>query len=215
MKTCLLIAAALALGLNLAACAAKPPEAPKPSQGMADTFKPCTWSEVKGETLSIWAYACPAEFSHIHIVADDTLPGFALVGDGGEPGVQTYTPVIRTFAKDASAPIDAILPDIRKLSPGEHIDACTLQPAQNPFDPDHSTRKLFELAPTGAAKTAWDKAVQGNADMAPPCGDMGVTYSGIHLFEVMTDDPARVVYVDYGSEIQNFDTTTLKALKAN
>ncbi len=211
MKSCIAILAVLAL----TACAAKPPEAPKPGREFADTFKPCTWGEVRGKTLSIWSYACPADFSHVHLVADDTLPGFAIVSDGAEPGIQTYTPVIRTFAKDASAPIEAILPEVRKISPGEHVATCTLQPAQDPLDPDHSKRKLFELAPTGAVKTAWDKAVQGNADMVPPCGDMGVTYSGNHVFEVMTDDPARVVYIDYGSEIQIFDTNTLKALKAN
>jgi hypothetical protein len=210
MKSCLAIAAILAL----TACA-KPPEAPKPAQGLADTFKGCTWGEVRGKSLSIWAYACPAEFSHIHLVADETLPGFGLVGDGAEAGSLSYSPVIRTFAKEASAPIDAILPEIRKLSPGEHTDTCTLQPAKDPLDPDHSTRKLFELAPTGATKTAWDKAAQGNADMAPPCGEMGVSYAGDRLFEIMPDDPARVTFIEYGSEIQIFDVTTLKALKAN
>lgn len=211
MKSYFAIAALLAL----TACAAKPPEAPKPPQGLADTFKGCTWGEVKGKTLSIWSYACPAEFSHIHLVADETLPGFGLVGDGAEPGSLSYSPVIRTFAKDAAAPIDAILPAIRKLSPGQHTDTCTLQPAADPLDPDHSKRKLFELAPTGVVKTAWDKASQGNADMAPPCGEMGVSHAGDRLFEVMPDDPTRVTFIEYGSEIQIFDVTTLKALKAN
>ncbi|HVZ30333.1 MAG TPA: hypothetical protein VG839_08060 [Asticcacaulis sp.] len=209
MKSYLAIAAVLVL----TACA-KAPEAPKPQQYMADTFKGCTWGEVRGKTLSIWSYACGPDSSHIHLVADDTLPGFGLVGDGGEPGVQTYTPVIRTYAKEASAPIDAILPEIRKLSPGPHTDTCTLQAAADPLDPDHSKRKLFQLAPTGAAKTAWDKAEQ-TGDGTPPCGEMGVSFAGDRLFEVMADDPARVVYIDYGSEVQIFDTTTLKALKAN
>jgi hypothetical protein len=210
MKIYIAIAAVLALS----ACAAKPPESPKPGQAMAETFKGCTWGEVKGKTLSIWSYACGPDASHIHLVADESLPGFGLVSDGGEPGVQSYTPVIRTFGKDAAAPIDVILPEIRKLSPGAHTDTCTLQPAKDPLDPDHSTRKLYEFAPTGAAKTAWDKTVQ-TGEGEPQCGEIGVSFAGDRLFEVMPDDPTRVVYIDYGSEIQIFDTTTLKALKAN
>jgi hypothetical protein len=42
---------------------------------------------------------------------------------------------------------------------------------------------------------------------------MGVGFVGDRVFQVMADDPTKVVYIDYGSEIQIFDTATLKSLK--
>ena len=201
------------LVLTLSACSVKLASPPAPSQAMLDTFRGCTWHEVAGKTLSIWSFACGPDSSSIHLVADETLPGFALVSDAGEAGM-TYTPVIRTFAKTKDETIDAILPQIRKASPGPQTATCALIPAADPLDPEHSTRKLFQFAPTGAAKAVWDNNEKTGGDGTPPCGEMGVSFAGDRLFEVMDDDPARVVYIDYGSEIQIFDTTTLKALPA-
>ena len=201
------------LALVVAACSPKPGLAPAPTQAAADTFKGCTWKEVRGKTLSIWAFACGPDSSSIHLLADDNLPGFALVSGNGNDG-GSYTPVIRTFAKDSNAPIEAVLPQVRKISPGPQTTACAFEPAQDPLNPDYSKRKLYQLAPTGAAKVAWDQTIKtGEGDATPPCGAMGVAMDGDRVFEVMPDDPGHVVYIDYGSEIQVFDTNTLKTLK--
>ncbi len=205
--------AGVAALLALAACSQpKKAELPKPPQAMDDTFKACKWMEVKGETLAMNAYACGPDFGNVHLVADDTLPGFALV-EGNGPDAMTYRPVVRIFTKPKDAGIDAILPEIRKLSPGPATATCTLQPAADPLDPDHPTRKLFELAPTGAAKAAWDKAVAVEPQDVMPCGPLGVGTAGDRLFEVMADDPTKVSYIDYGSEIQPFDARSLRVLK--
>ncbi len=202
--------------LWLVSCSPKPASAPAPTQAAADTFKGCTWQQVGGRTLTIWSYACGPDSNGIHLVADETLPGFALVGNGSGSGEGSYQPVIRTFAKDAGAAIDVVLPQVRKLSPGPETATCAFEPAQDPLNPDFSKRKLYQLAPTGAAKATWDQTVKtGDGDATPPCGDMGVAMDGDRLFEVMPDDPTHVVYIDYGSEIQIFDTNTLKTVKAN
>ncbi|ESQ87712.1 hypothetical protein ABAC460_18740 [Asticcacaulis sp. AC460] len=196
----------------LAGCSAAPKtEAPKPSQAAAETFTGCEWQEVKGKTLSIWSYACGPSFGGIRLVADDSLPGFSLKMDG-ESGSTVIQPVIRTFTKAADAPIESILPQIQTLSPGKDTATCALVLAQDPTA-DPSSRKLYELAPTGDAKARWDKNVGTGEDPTPPCGDLGVAFAGNQVFEVMPDDPTRVVYINYGSEIQIFDTSTLKVLK--
>ena len=198
--------------LALAACSpSKKTEALKAPQAMDDTFKACKYMEVKGETLAMNGYACGPDFGNVHLVADESLPGFGLVEGSGD--TMTYRPVVRVFAKARDAGIDAILPEIRKLSPGPVTASCTLQPAADPLDPDHP-RKLFELAPTGPAKTVWDQTVKtGEGDATPPCGAMGTSFAGSRLFEVMADDPTKVSYIDYGSEIQPFDAKSLRVIK--
>ena len=197
--------------LALAACSpSKKTEALK-AQAMDNTFKACKYMEVKGETLAMNGYACGPDFGNVHLVADESLPGFGLVEGSGD--AMTYRAVVRVFAKAKDASIDSILSDVRKLSPGAATAGCTLQPAADPLDPDHP-RKLFELAPTGAAKTVWDTTVKtGEGDATPPCGPMGVAFDGSRLFEVMADDPTKVSYIDYGSEIQPFDAKSLRVLK--
>lgn len=200
--------------LAVAACSAPPSNPPAPTQAAADTFKGCAWQEVTGKTLSIWSYACGADSSHIHLVADETLPGFALVSDVGGDSM-SYQPVIRTFAKDQAAAIEAILPQVRTLSPGPQTATCAFEPGPDPLNPDFSKRKLYQLAPTGAAEAKWDETVKtGEGDATPPCGPMGVAMDGDRVFEVMPDDPTHVVYIDYGSEIQIFDTNTLRTVGA-
>ena len=210
MKSIVSIIAILALAGCSPPKADKLPEAPK---AMADTFHGCTWQTVTGKGLAINAYACGADSSHIHMVADDTLPGFALVSDSGQDGAMSYQPVIQVFTKAKDAPIDAILPQIRQLSPGPHTATCALVPATDPLDPDHSQRKLYQFAPIGADKIAWDKAEQTGGDGTPPCGAMGIAFAGDRIFEVMPDDPTRVSYIDYGSEIQIFDASSLRIVK--
>lgn len=199
--------------LALAACSQpKKAELPKPPQAMDDTFKACKWMAVKGETLAMNGYTCGPDFGSVHLVADETLPGFALV-EGSGPDAMTYRVVVRVFTKPKEAAIDAILPEIRKLSPGPSTATCTLQPSADPLDPDHSKRKLYHLAPTGAAKIAWDKNEATGGDGTPPCGALGVSFAGDRLFEVMADDATKVSYIDYGSEIQPFDATSLRSVK--
>ncbi len=199
----------------MAACAPKPSAPPAPMQAAADTFKGCTWQQVTGKTLSIWSFACGPDSSNLHMVADETLPGFALVSHRADDDSGSYSPVIRTFAKAADAPVESILPQVRLASPGPETAACAFETGQDPLNPDYSRRKLYQLAPTGAAKAKWDQTVKtGEGDATPPCGAMGVAMDGDRVFEVMPDDPTHVVYIDYGSEIQVFDTNTLRTVKA-
>ena len=204
--------AVIAMSLGLAACGphtkpssspinvAKAPD-PAPIAVARDTFKGCTWQKVQGARLSIWSFACGPDMGSTHLIADDKVDGFDLTANG------EGRMVIRTFAKAANAPVDAILPAVKAASPGKDTQTCALVPVPT-FDA--WSGQLYDLEPTGAAKAAYDKA-NAVEPQEPPCGDLGIGPDGDRFFAVMKDDPTRVVYVDMGSEIQIFDPNTLKA----
>lgn len=177
--------------------------APKPSEAMAQTFSGCTWEEVKGATASVWSYACGEGHGSIGLAADDALPGFVIRStDPAAPGQST---AIRFFSKPADAPIDAILPAVRAASPGSATATCAFEPATGV---DHAGKQRFVFAPTGPAKAAYDLANRGPDAPEPPCGVMGPAPSGDRTFEVIAPD--TVAFIEWGSEIQNFDASTLK-----
>ncbi|MDP2009229.1 MAG: hypothetical protein Q8K11_03530 [Phenylobacterium sp.] len=189
--------------------AAEPPAAPPTAVvsvlRSAPEFAACAWQEVKGAKLAIQAFACGPEQGGQHIEADDSLPGFQLVYDG--PPTERR-PVVRTFAKPADAPLEAILPAIRAASPGPHAATCAFAPAQGYDDKD---KGRFVLEPTGAAKASWEASLAVEPG-DPPCGPMGVSAAGNRYFKVMPSHPDLVVYADVGSEIQIFDPETLRVI---
>ena len=174
---------------------------PKPLQAAVDTFKGCTWEKVSGAHLSIWSFQCGGAPGNQRLVPNDRLGGFDLASKGSE-----NNNVIRSFTIPAGAAIDAALPAIRAASPGKDTATCALVPGPA-FDAWNA--RIYELAPTGAAKAAYDKA-NAVEPQAPPCGDLGIAPDGDRFFTVMAADPTRVLYVDMGSEIQPFDPNTLQ-----
>ena len=186
-----------ALALSLVAIAPAASRAASPPPEFAD----CTLETVKDATLSIESYRCP----NAKLVADDKLPGFQLESNGSR------RLAIRAFRKAAGAPIAAALAAIRKASPGPHTGACVLKPMQDNEKKIIANR--FELSPTGTAAKAWDKAQLAGGDAKPPCGALGVQPAGDLYFQVMPDDPATVLFLDMGSEIQIFDPASLKTIK--
>ncbi|MES2725212.1 MAG: hypothetical protein V4656_18825 [Pseudomonadota bacterium] len=189
--------------------AAKPPAAPPAAAGSAlrsaPEFAACAWQEVRGAKLAMQAFACGPEQGGQHIEADDGLPGFQLVHDGSPA---ERRPVVRTFAKPADAPLEAILPAIRAASPGPHSATCAFAPAQGH---DHKDKGRFVLEPTGAAKASWEASLAVEPG-EPPCGALGVSAAGDRYFKVMPGHPDLVVYADMGSEIQIFDPETLRVI---
>lgn len=182
--------------------------APQPSQGMAETFSNCTWGEVKGATASIWSFACGADAGNVRLAADDALPGFVIEStDPAAPGRRT---AIRIFAKPADAPIDAILDAVRAASPGPQSATCAFAPAQGV---DHAGRPRFMFTPVGEARAAYDLAVTSDNIPEPPCGAFGPSEAGDRVFEIIAPD--KVAYIDFGSEIQIFDASTLKVVEAH
>lgn len=212
--------AMMAMGLAAALAACSPGDtkkvdphaiaAPTPSNTMAETFGThCTWGEVKGATLSIWSYACGPEGGDVRLVADDAVPGFrfeSAAANGADLGIP-----IRVFTKPADAPIDAVLPAVRAASPGPATDTCVFAPTTGVDDAGHGR---FNLVPTGASKTAWESSITMDASEYSPCGELGVSFSGDRTFEVMADHPDKVLFIDFGSEIQIFDASTIKLVAA-
>lgn len=208
------ITAAAVAVIGLTACtpaadkAAAPPAAtqaaPQPSQTMKDTFVNCTWGETTGGGLSIWSYACP-QSGNTHMVYDASLPGFVL--EGTYDGQTGHSPAVVIFKKAAEAPLDFILAEVRAKSPGPHSATCVLSTIPSPEG------DIAGFEPTGAVKSQWDAFASGAEGVEPmdaPCGDMGPQMSGDRGFRVLADDPTTVVFIEYGSEIQPFDFTTIR-----
>lgn len=193
---------ASAPGGTTASTAAAPPET------MQATFPTCEWGEVTGSGISVWSYACGPDSGNTRLVADDSLPGFAIEGtyDGQTP----RRPAIVIFRKAADAPLDAIIEAVRAKSPGPNSAACTLQAVTL----EGAAPGSYGFEPTGSSKTQWDAFASGEVDAVPmdaPCGDMGPQMSGDRSFRVVDGDPTTVVFVDYGSEIQIFDPSTIRS----
>lgn len=181
-----------------------------PSDAWADawseTFATCKLQTVEGEHLSIEAYACGPDYGNAHLEADDSLPGFVTISDG--PDGVSRDAVIRAFKVGEGEGVDGALPAIRTVSPGPHTDSCKLEPAPG-GEPGESAR--FQLAPTGDAKAAWDKAVESGEPIDPPCGPLGVQFTGDLYFVALPDDPTTIAFINAGSEIQIFKPHTLKS----
>ena len=178
--------------------------APQPSQTMQETFVNCTWGETTGGGLSVWSYACP-QAGNTHMVYDASLPGFAL--EGTYDGQTARRPAIVIFKKAAEAPLDSILAEVRARSPGPHSATCILSTIPTPEG------EIAGFEPTGAVKTQWDafsSGADGAEPMDAPCGSMGPQMSGDRGFRVLADDPTTVVFIEYGSEIQPFDFSTIR-----
>lgn len=199
----------IALAASLAACGPArkqaPEPTPQPSAAAKATFADCTWGEVKGDTISMWSFTCGPGAGNVRLIADDVLPGFVL--ESTDPLRPERTVVVRLFDKAPDAPIGAVLETVRDLSPGMNTPTCGFAPAPGV---DHAGQNHYVLAPTGAAKAAYDQAVASNAVVTPPCGPLGANTSGDRYFMVAPHQQDKVMFVDRGSEIQIFDETTLR-----
>ncbi|KAF0183051.1 MAG: hypothetical protein IV086_02060 [Hyphomonadaceae bacterium] len=214
---------ALAIGLAMLAAAGCAPASPReqdavaapvrPRPEMAEAFDGCTWGEVSGVGLAVHSFACGPEKSSLRLVVDEGMPGFAIEStDGG--GHPTRQAVIQIFAKEPDEPIEVIVPAIAALSPALDGGSCTLAPAgaANPRPADGRVRYIW--APTGDVKTRWEAARRTGAPMPPPCGALGVQYTGDITFEALKDDPAKVVSVSWDAGAQIFDPSTIKSTES-
>lgn len=199
----------LALLTVLAGCGPTAPEpqaaAPVSALRGAAEFADCQWGEVEGEKLAIQAFACGPEQSHSKLVADNRLPGFWLemTGDSGP----IHRLAVRTFAKDAKAPLSSILTAVRIASPGPMTAACVLSPAP-PADGQPEGRYVLEPGPRDKAR--WEASVMSDEPMEAPCGELGESIAGDRYFRAL--NPTTVAFVELGSEIQIYDPATLRVI---
>ena len=117
-------------------------KAPQPGRGMIETFPDCKWGEIKGSGISLYSFACP---NH-KLVADATLPGFVI--EGSHEGETYRKPTIRVFVKKANAPLNSIMPQVRKASEIAKTDTCAIIPMLG-------RKGLHTLIPTGKTKIAY------------------------------------------------------------
>ena len=209
------IAAVMIVAASLAGCSpgdtrkieSAAATAVEPSAVMRETFSKCAWGEVKGATVSVWSFACGADAGNVRLAAGDALPGFVIEStDPAAPGRRT---AIQIFAKAPDAPIDAILDAVRAASPGPQTAACGFMPAPGV---DHAGKPRFIFSPVGEARAAYELAITGDQIPEPPCGPMGPSEAGDRVFEVIAPD--KVAFIEFGSEIQIFDASTLTVTEA-
>ena len=119
------------------------------------------------------------------------------------------TVAVRVFSKPADAPLVSVLAAVRAASPGRFTTRCVFAPATSLHD---EGRRRFVLEPAGEQKQVWEASVASDTPMERPCGPLGVSIAGDRYFELLPQDPRKVVFVEMGSEIQNFDPATLRPL---
>ena len=209
MKLCNLLLALCGFVIVSAQSHAAPraPEAPvsSPLQS-ASEFSSCKWTRVAGARFSVSSFACGAEQGGIHLIADDTLPGFWLTGNDGGREL-----VIRLFTKAPKSQVSTALPAIRMVSKGPQTATCTL--VNTPIDNrDQPGIKRYVLQPSGKALKAWYAAQDKGEAIEEPCGPLGVAMVGDRYFEVMPNHPDTVIFVNEGSEIQIFDPATVRVV---
>jgi hypothetical protein len=193
--------------------------APVPNPEVAESFKDCSWGEVQGPGLSIYAFTCPPERTSERLVSDPTLPGFALEALDSD-GKKISEPAIRILTKSANQPLEAIAEQVRTLSPDAPGGACKFV-AWTTEEVDSigfTGRKLFGWQPTGPAKLAWEdfNSPSDNPSTAPPppppCGIAGPQMIGVIVFEEVIGDPTKVAMITIGSGIPVFATETLRSV---
>jgi hypothetical protein len=192
-------------GAPVEAVAEAAPSSAGPSDYMRQTFADCTWGEVSAAGFTIGSFACP----NTKLAPDESLPGFQKEFTDAD-GKVTRFPAIQVFRKalDNSVP-DAVIADVRAASPGPFTASCVLEPSSS--DP---SGKTYVLVPTGAGKAAHEAFLAGTSEEnSMPCGQMGPSEAGERVFRLVDGAPDKVVYIDLGSEIQIFDTKTLRPSK--
>jgi hypothetical protein len=184
----------------LAACTKPAPmtEAPKVDPDYQANFPGCKWGEVRSEGLSIWAFACEKS----KLVADPTAPGFSLAWTNDQGKVENHS-VIVVFKKPVEAGIEAVLPQVMTSSGAETDDTCAFEPVPN-------EKGLYSLKPTGKTKAAYAVLLETGETEAMPCGRWGPSESGERFFKILPEAQDKVIAIDMGSEIQPFDTKTLR-----
>ena len=184
--------------------------APSPRPETAAAFGTCTWGEVSGAGLSLYSYACGPDRANMRLVVDESLPGFAVesTDKGGHP---TRDGAIQILYRNADDPIDEIATSISAISPALEEDSCALAPAgpYNPHPEDGRTRYVW--APTGDLKAQWELSTKTGQTMPFPCGPLGVRHSGAWTFEILADDPRKVIAVSWDPSVLIFDPATIRS----
>jgi hypothetical protein len=191
---------ATAIALLLMACSKPAPklEAPKVDPDYQAQFPGCKWGEVTSEGLSIWAFAC----QKFKLVADPMLPGFS-VAETDDQGKTNNKSVIIIFKKPKDANIAFILPEVMKSSEVSSDVTCAFEPVPN-------LENFYTLMPTGKTKAAYAVFRDTGEGESMPCGRWGPSEGGERLFQILPDAPDKVIAMDIGSDIQPYDTKTLR-----
>lgn len=172
---------------------------PQPPEGYAETFVDCAWGEIVGAGLSIWGYSCP----NARLVIDDSLPG--VIKEFAAPEEAYRSTIVRLFEIAPGAPLETILPAVHAASPAPEIAQCALTPVE-------AIPGYYALTPSGALQEAYAAFLNGESDeLAQPCGDMGPSEAGERFFFRLPGSDTKVAFVEFGSDIPQFDIRTLRA----
>lgn len=190
------------------ATAVEPPVTPRAE--MAEAFPTCAWTKVSGAGLSLYSYTCGPDRANMQLVVDEDLPGFAVESTDPQ-GRATRELAIMLMFRNPDEPLEAIATTISSVSPALEGDSCALLPAGalNPRPDDRRARYIW--GPTDEAKARWEAAHSDGQSMPPPCGPLGVQHNRITTFEVLKEDPAKVVAVVWRDDVQPFDPSTIRS----
>lgn len=195
---------ALCLGLMACGQQASTPTATKAPAALSERepFEGCSdWRTERQFGLTIAVQDCP----EVKLVADSAQKALFLE-QGGSRSL-----ALQVFAKPADAGPDVVLPQLLAAGRAPAGATCALEPAPEGL-PLAEGQTRFVLTPTGASKTAWERAL-ANVDLVPetqPCGTLGVGVVGDRYIQIDAKRPDMVVFVELGSEAQIYDPATLR-----
>jgi hypothetical protein len=162
---------------------------PKP-YGATDVAA-CQWNWKTGGGLGLWTETCGLETGTWAVDYNDDASGFVLTVNG-----ENAFTVVQAFPMDISG-IEAVIPVLDKRGLLPSGGECVFAPVEGM--PPQGTRHFFEIVPVGARKKAYD-ALPSDEVPEPPCGDYGMSASGVSYF--FTDDaiPGLAIYVNLGQD---------------
>jgi hypothetical protein len=175
----------------------------KADQSVSERMKPayqtrgCAWKWYEVRNVGIWAETCTFDSTKWYLKES---AGDALVLVIGDAQARR---ALQLFQKPRTSGIESIVNQIAESAPKE----CVMQKNEIQSGPG---RLVYEFAPTGALKRAFEKSTEVPAD---PCGSYGISAMGQRLFEVWEGHEDTVIFLDYGPDGSLFEYDSLTFIR--
>lgn len=168
------------------------------SERMKPTYQTqgCVWKWYEVRNVGIWAETCT--FNAIPWYLKESGDALVLV-----IGDEQARRALQLFQKPRSSGIESIVNQIAEGAPKE----CVMQKNDIQSGPG---RLVYEFAPTGALKRAFEKSTEVPAD---PCGSYGISAMGQRLFEIWEGHEDTVIFLDYGPDGSLFEYNSLTFIR--
>lgn len=162
------------------------------------------WERLSGAGLVMWAQRSP----QMHLQTDASVQGVRLcrvtdkVGSLSEPLVQVFD--LKAGQLDSLLPYLMEHPRVQPLSAIDSMD-CSFQQVES----GRMGVKRYVLKPIGKDADELQKRMK-NEPIPTTCGGWGIGNSGMRYFEIFSEKPNKVVFVEIGQDAPLFDENSIQ-----